>query len=75
VARAPQASVRASGQALFPPVFAARAGESGGCTTADASRITRLGEPIRGVNARMFVNFDLASVTIHRSDKGAHGWF
>jgi hypothetical protein len=30
---------------------------------------------IRGVNARMFVNFDPASVTIHRSDNAHTGWF
>ena len=38
---------------------------------------TALREPakIRGVNARLFVNFDPASVTIHRSDDGHTGWF
>lgn len=36
-----------------------------------------LNEPaiLRGVNARMFVNFDPASVTIHRSDNAHTGWF
>ncbi len=44
-----------------------------GCVT----HHTALKEPakIRGVNARMFVNFDPASVTIHRSDDGHTGWF
>ena len=38
---------------------------------------TSLAEPtkIRGVNARLFVNFDPASVTIHRSDNSHTGWF
>ena len=38
---------------------------------------TALSEPskIRGVNARTFVNFDPASVTIHRSDNAHTGWF
>ena len=38
---------------------------------------TALNEPekIRGVNARMFVNFDPASVTLHRSDNAHTGWF
>ena len=30
---------------------------------------------IRGVNARMFANFDPARVTIHRSDNAHTGWF
>jgi hypothetical protein len=38
---------------------------------------TALDQPskIRAVNARMFVNFDPASVTIHRSDNAHTGWF
>jgi hypothetical protein len=32
-------------------------------------------EKIRAVNARMFVSFDTASVTIHRSDNAHTGWF
>ena len=38
---------------------------------------TALGEPanIRGVNARMFVNFDPTSVTIQRTDEAHTGWF
>ena len=38
---------------------------------------TLVGTPseIRSVNARMFVQFDPASVTIHRSDNGHTGWF
>lgn len=38
---------------------------------------TALSEPdtIRGVNARMLINFDPASVTIHRSDNAHTGWF
>jgi hypothetical protein len=38
---------------------------------------TLLSEPstIRTVNARMFVSFDPASVTIHRSDNAHTGWF
>ena len=44
-----------------------------GCVT----HHTALDEPskIRGVNARLFVNFDPASVTIHRSDNAHTGWF
>jgi len=38
---------------------------------------TALSEPskIRAVNARMFVSFDPASVTIHRSDNAHTDWF
>ena len=38
---------------------------------------TALSKPdvIRGVNARMFVNFDPANVTIHRGDEAHTGWF
>ncbi len=32
-------------------------------------------EKIRGVNARMFVDFDTSRVTIHRSDNAHTGWF
>ena len=32
-------------------------------------------DKIRGVNARMFVNFDPAGVTLHRSDNAHTGWF
>jgi len=44
-----------------------------GCVT----HHTVLNEPdkIRGVNARMFVNFDPQSVTIRRSDNAHTGWF
>lgn len=38
---------------------------------------TALSEPakIRAVNARMFVGFDPAGVTLHRSDNAHTGWF
>ena len=38
---------------------------------------TDLSEPakIRGVNARMFADFDPARVTLHRSDNAHTGWF
>jgi len=44
-----------------------------GCVT----HHTVVNEPtkIRGVNARMFVNFDPATVTIQRSDNAHTGWF
>jgi len=44
-----------------------------GCVT----HHTALDQParIRGVNARLFVNFDPAGVTIHRSDNAHTGWF
>ena len=47
--------------------------EACGCIT----HHTALNEPdkIRAVNARMFINFDPASVTIQRSDNAHTGWF
>ena len=44
-----------------------------GCVT----HHTALSDPvkIRGVNARMFVDFDTARVTIQRSDNAHTGWF
>jgi hypothetical protein len=38
---------------------------------------TLVGTPtaIRSVNARMFAQFDPASVTVHRTDNGHSGWF
>ena len=47
--------------------------KSCGCLTHHVA----MNEPakLRGVTARMFVNFDPASVTIHRSDNAHTGWF
>jgi hypothetical protein len=44
-----------------------------GCVTHHVA--THEPQVLRGVNARMFVNFDPASVTIHRSDNAHTGFF
>jgi hypothetical protein len=54
--------------------------EIGFCRCRSCGCITHhvaMNEPskLRGVNARMFVNFDPASVTIHRSDNAHTGFF